>query len=180
MTTLEVAPVAGDELVPVVTWVRAGRAQQLQADIAELLAREVAGDHAGGYRPPHPRSPRQQDAWALPGWQAGDGPAAAWLVSSLRDHQRRIVGALVASGTAGAWTRELVEAGNYPAGTSPAPVFKAIGGWCRKAGRQPLWNGGPKARGRGQKLTMNAASRALFGAALRAEFPELADEFGIA
>src|SRR4051812_2300773 len=112
MTTIELAVAEGDEVVPVVTWVKAAEAAYWQGQFAQQVAASVA-IAADGYRPPHSSTYGPKDAWELAGWHRGEEPVASWILRDLGPNQRRILARLVAAGAEGVWTGELRRAGKY-------------------------------------------------------------------
>lgn len=179
MTTIDLATSTGDEVVPVVTWVKASEATYWQGQFAQQVASSIASD-TDGYRPPHSSTHGPKDAWELARWQHGEERAAAWIVRDLGPNQRRILARLVAAGAEGVWTGELRRAGTYDDGTSMSGVFKAIGGRFRATGHRPIWNGGAKDSQRGQKLTVqDGIAREVFASVIRDAYSDLAVEFGV-
>jgi hypothetical protein len=178
-TAVAVAPAGADQLVPLVTWVPAGRALHIQAEIAELLARPAL-DGGNEYRPPYSNTHGPKDAWDLPRWTADEEPAAGWILGVLGPNKRRVIAHLIAAGTTGIWTGELRRAAGYDDATTMSGVFKAIGGRFRATGFRPLWNGGPKDSQKGQLLTvLDDTAHKLFTKVLKANYPDLAKEVGI-
>lgn len=182
MTVIDAVPVAaasGDDLIPLVNWVKASEAPYIQAQIANLLSEPAVGD-GSAYRPPYSNTYGPSNAWDLPKWKPGEEAAAAWILSVLGDNQRKVVGRLVAAGTEGVWTGELRRIAGYDDSTSMSGVFKAIGGRFRATGHRPVWNGGTKAPQKGQKLTvLEETARALFTSVITSSYPDVAQEFGI-
>lgn len=174
-----VTTASGDQLVPLVHWVRADRAISIQAQIAHLLAEHGTSD-TGAYSPPYSNTYGPKNAWDLAEWRVGEEPAAAWILSVLGANQRRVVARLVASGSEGVWTSELRRIAGYDDATTMSGVFKAIGGRFRATGHRPVWNGGLKEVQKGQRLTvLDGNARTVFATVLKATCPELAEEFGI-
>lgn len=174
---------SGDSLVPLVHYIpvdKIGMVQErLPQMLAELLGAASSAD-ADDYTPPFNANHGPKDAWALPGWSESDAPAAAWILSRLIDPQRRIIVHLVAAGTEGVWTAHLHKSAGYAVNVRMSGPFKAIAGRCRSAGLRPLWNGGVKAPGKGQLLTIgDPLVRSIFAAAIKEHHPALAAEFGI-
>lgn len=177
---IPVTPAQGDAIVPLVTWVRADQAPLVQAQIAQLLT-QVSASGASEYRAPYSNTHGPRDAWELPRWAADDVQAATWIMNVLGPNQKRVVALLIAAGSEGVWTGELRHAAGYDEATSMSGVFKAIGGRFRATGHRPVWNGGPKDSQKGQLLQVgDATARELFAAVIKAAYPDLAKEFGIA
>jgi hypothetical protein len=174
-----ITPASGEELVPLVHWVRADRASSIQAQIAHLLA-EQGGKDSATYSPPYANTYGPKYAWDLAEWRLGEEPAAAWILSVLSTSQRRIVARLVASGSEGVWTSELRRVAGYDHAKGLSGVFKAIGGRFRATGHRPVWNGGVKGGEKGQLLAvLDENARTVFATVLKANFSDLAEEFAI-
>ena len=177
MTTMDIVAARDDDLVPLVTWVKAREAPYLQAQIAHLVGAPLGGE---SYRPPHSSTYGPKNAWELAQWQPGEEPVATWILRDLGSNQRRVLARLVAAGAGGVWTGELRREGHYDEAKSMPGVFKAIGGRFRATGRRPAWNGGPKDSQKGQKLAvLDDTARVVFAEAIKAEYSALAEEFGI-
>lgn len=177
--TVPIVPANGDQLVPLVTWVKAKDAPVIQAQIAQLLVRPEArsGDD---YKPPHSSTFGPKDAWELLRWEADETSAATWILSNLGSNQRRVIALLIAKGAAGVWTGDLRRLAGYDDATTMSGVFKAISGRFRATGHRPVWNGGPKDSQRGQQLTVaDDTARKLFAAALKTNHPETAEQCGV-
>lgn len=169
----------GEQIIPLVTWVKAKDAPLVQAQIAQLLV-QLEAANGSDYRPPHSNTFGPKDAWELPRWAADEESAAAWILSVLGPNQRRVVAHLVAAGATGVWTGDLRRSSGYDDAATMSGVFKAIGGRFRATGHRPVWNGGPKDSQKGQLLTVgDETARTLFANALKTNHPETAKECGI-
>ncbi|MDQ1677141.1 MAG: putative restriction endonuclease [Actinomycetota bacterium] len=178
-TAVRIAPASADQLIPLVTWVRVDRAPFIQAQIAQLLT-EPAADGGREYKPPYSNTYGPKDAWDLPRWAAEEQPAASWVLGDLGPNQKRVIAHLVAAGSDGVWTGELRRSAGYEDATTMSGVFKAISGRFRATGHRPVWNGGPKDSQKGQLLNVgDETARQLFAKVLKANHPDLAQEYGI-
>jgi hypothetical protein len=178
-TAVRIASASGDQLIPLVTWVRADQAPSIQAQIARLLTDPAAGG-GGEYKPPYSNTHGPKDAWDLPRWAVEDEAAASWVLGALRPNQKRVIAHLVAAGSDGVWTGELRHSAGYKDATTMSGVFKAISGRFRATGHRPVWNGGQKDPQKGQLLNVaDETARELFAKALKANHPDLAKEYGI-
>lgn len=177
--SVPLTPASGDQLVPLVTWVRAADALLVQEKIARLLVPVEAATGAD-YQPPYSNTFGPKDAWELPRWAADEKSAATWILGDLGSNQRKVVAYLIAAGAAGTWTGNLRRSAGYDDATGLSGVFKAISGRFRATGHRPVWNGGPKDSQKGQLLTVgDETARTLFADVLKANHPETATECGL-
>lgn len=185
MTTASVdlaIPPRGSDPVPLLVWVPANKVLAIQDQIAELLGAQSDGKGNGGtYKPPFSNTHGPKNAWQLPAWEGDEQDAAKWILRAVSDNQRRVLAHLVSAGSDGVWTVELRHTAGYDPSKSMSGVFKAIGGRFRSVGLRPLWNGGPKAPEKGQKLNVGDDNvQQLFANLIRSYYPDLAAEFSIA
>lgn len=170
-----------DDLVPILFYVKGYQVLDAQAAVQQFLVGHPAQPTDKPYKPPFSNTFGPKNAWELPKWTGQEQDAAEWITGVVGANQRKVLANLVAAGAGGVWTGELRHNSGYDGATSMSGVFKAIGGRFRSVGLRPIWNGGDKESQKGQRLTVpDGPARQLFAAVLKAKFPELAEEFGIA
>lgn len=169
-----------DDLVPILFYVKGSQVLDAQAAVRQFLAGSPAQVTDGPYKPPFSNTHGPKDAWELPKWTGEEHDAAEWIVGVVGTNQRKVLANLVAAGPDGVWTGELRHNSGYDGATSMSGVFKAIGGRFRSVGLRPVWNGGEKDSQKGQRLSVpDGPARELFAEALKAKYPDLAEDFGI-
>jgi hypothetical protein len=145
MSIQMLTPEDGD-IVGVVVWLEARQAPSFQrAALRWLDALQSTPDGPDGdnqaFAPPFTSDYGPEDAWDLPDWRPQeDLPALKWLLSDLRDGQRRMVEAFVAAGQDGITSEELRVAGGYTSVAGLPGALKAIVGRFRSVGRRPVWD----------------------------------------